>query len=40
MQFSIDDAAVAQQTTIKPIRIAVAGITHGHVGWILGRKNK
>lgn len=23
----------------KPIRIAVAGMTHGHVGWILKRKN-
>ncbi len=22
----------------KPIRIAVAGMTHGHVGWILNRK--
>ena len=24
----------------KPLRVAVAGITHGHAGWILGRKNK
>jgi len=24
----------------KPVRMAVAGITHGHVPWILGRKNK
>ena len=23
----------------KPIRVAVAGMTHGHVGWILGRQN-
>jgi len=23
-----------------PLRLAVAGITHGHVGWILGRKEK
>ena len=40
MQFSIYDTATAQQTPAKPIRLAVAGITHGHVGWILGRKNK
>ena len=24
----------------KPIRLGVAGLTHGHVGWILGRENK
>jgi predicted dehydrogenase len=24
----------------KPLRVAIAGITHGHSGWILGRKNK
>ncbi|HWJ28024.1 MAG TPA: Gfo/Idh/MocA family oxidoreductase, partial [Flavisolibacter sp.] len=24
----------------KPLRLAVAGITHGHVPWILGRKGK
>ena len=23
----------------KPIRIAIAGMTHGHVGWILKRKD-
>src|SRR6185436_18830827 len=23
-----------------PLRLAVAGTTHGHVGWILGRKDK
>ncbi|HTE33582.1 MAG TPA: Gfo/Idh/MocA family oxidoreductase [Chryseolinea sp.] len=28
------------QAAEKPLRIGVAGITHGHVGWILGRKNK
>jgi hypothetical protein len=22
----------------KPLRIGVAGLTHGHVGWILGYK--
>lgn len=31
--------AVAQ-TVSKPVRLAVAGITHGHVPWILGRKAK
>ena len=28
----------AQTSSNSPVRIAVAGITHGHVGWILGRK--
>ncbi len=28
------------QSESKPLRLAVAGATHGHVGWILGRKNK
>ena len=23
----------------QPVRLAVAGIAHGHNGWILGRKN-
>lgn len=31
--------APAQSNNSKPVRIAVAGITHGHAGWILGRKN-
>jgi len=30
----------AQSSTYKPVRIAVAGITHGHAGFILGRKPK
>jgi predicted dehydrogenase len=30
----------AQQQNVKPVRIVVAGIAHGHVGWILGRKDK
>lgn len=30
----------AQSKTTGPLRLAVAGITHGHVGWILGRKDK
>ncbi len=32
--------ADAQSTGYKPVRIAVAGITHGHAGFILGRKPK
>ena len=31
---------MGQEATPKPVRLAVVGITHGHVGWILGRKNK
>lgn len=30
----------AQSTNKAPLRLAVAGITHGHVPWILGRKEK
>ncbi|RYZ15457.1 MAG: Gfo/Idh/MocA family oxidoreductase, partial [Sphingobacteriales bacterium] len=30
----------SQQIASKPIRIAVAGTTHSHVNWILGRKNQ
>jgi len=32
--------STAQTAPDAPVRVAVAGITHGHVGWILGRKNK
>lgn len=32
--------ASAQSTNTAPLRLAVAGITHGHVPWILGRKGK
>ncbi len=32
--------ADAQAAGYKPVRIAVAGITHGHAGFILGRKPK
>ena len=32
--------STAQTQPDAPVRVAVAGITHGHVGWILGRKNK
>jgi predicted dehydrogenase len=31
---------VAQTNSNTPLRLAVAGITHGHVSWILGRKDK
>ena len=30
----------SQPKNDAPLRLAVAGITHGHVGWILGRKDK
>jgi predicted dehydrogenase len=30
----------SQPKSNAPLRLAVAGITHGHVGWILGRKDK
>jgi predicted dehydrogenase len=32
--------AFSQPGKTEPLRLAVAGITHGHVGWILGRKDK
>lgn len=33
-------SASAQPTVTPALRLAVAGITHGHVPWILGRKGK
>lgn len=30
----------AQPGKSQPVRIAVSGVTHGHVGWILGKKDK
>jgi len=30
----------AQTPSVKPIRLAIAGVTHGHTSFILGRKNK
>ena len=30
----------AQSTTQKPIRLAISGMTHGHIAFILGRKDK
>lgn len=32
--------AKAQDTSKKPIRLAIAGVTHGHSSFILGRKSK
>ncbi|MDO1511772.1 Gfo/Idh/MocA family oxidoreductase [Maribacter confluentis] len=34
---TIKTVGLAQE---KPIRLGVAGLTHGHVGWILGRENQ
>ncbi len=31
--------AKSQVSSNRPLRVAVAGITHGHVSWILGRKD-
>lgn len=28
-----------EESVAQPLRLAVAGISHGHVSWILGRKN-
>ena len=33
-------AAEAQTSSVKPIRLAIAGMTHGHIAFILGRKDK
>ncbi|WP_153798076.1 Gfo/Idh/MocA family protein [Foetidibacter luteolus] len=33
-------SAKAQDNLAKPVRVAVAGITHGHVPWILSKKDK
>jgi predicted dehydrogenase len=40
LNLSLMFKAGAQVTEYKPVRIAVAGITHGHAGFILGRKPK
>lgn len=37
---AIKPGVIAQTTNNAPVRIAVAGITHGHAGFILGRKAK
>jgi len=36
----INNNALAQSKESKPLRLAVAGITHGHSGWILSRGNR
>jgi predicted dehydrogenase len=37
--FTLFEETDAQSPADKPLRIAVAGITHGHAVWILDRKN-
>jgi predicted dehydrogenase len=37
---SLTKNSTAQTNEKKPVRIAVAGTTHSHVNWILGRKEK
>ncbi len=34
----VNNRIYAQPTNAKPVRIAIAGLTHNHVGWILSRK--
>jgi predicted dehydrogenase len=36
----IPSSSLIAQQTVKPVRIAVAGTSHAHVSWILGRKDK
>ena len=33
-------AALAQSSVPKPLRLAIAGLTHTHVHWILGRPER
>ena len=40
MLFSIVTSQAQNDTVSKPLRVVVAGLTHDHVGWILGYKNK
>jgi len=40
LEFIVTHEMYAQTTNDAPLRLAVAGTTHGHVGWILGRKEK
>ena len=39
-KFIVAQEIHAQSSNDVPLRLAVAGSTHGHVGWILGRKDK
>ena len=34
------NTAIHAQVNAKPLRLAVAGMNHGHVGWILGRAER
>lgn len=38
--FTLFIEVCAQSSEAKPLRVGVAGLNHGHVGWILGYKNK
>ena len=38
--FTLFIQVFAQSSEAKPLRVGVAGLNHGHVGWILGYKNK
>jgi predicted dehydrogenase len=40
LMLSADCSVGQSQANGNVLRLAVAGTTHGHVGWILGRKNK
>ncbi|HUR12174.1 MAG TPA: Gfo/Idh/MocA family oxidoreductase [Flavitalea sp.] len=31
--------SISQPSSIHPLRVAIAGTTHGHAGWILGKKD-
>ena len=37
---NVSSANAQTQAAATPVRVGVAGITHGHVSWILNRKNK
>lgn len=40
LQIYVSVPAQSQPPIVGPLRLAVVGISHGHVPWILGRKNK
>ena len=35
----VSDLSIQLFAQVKPVRIAIAGMTHGHVGWILNRED-
>lgn len=37
---SVNPSSTKAQSNNKPLRIAAVGATHGHVGWLFGRKDK